>query len=225
VFGLFHNDLFMPQEDSVISKFTKCVCFAVLAVPALAGITTTVTPLTISNVYASQTFGTVTVTADDVLGTVRFIVTPVAVPALYGNLSNFGIQRFAFNYSHSAISAAPSTWTMALPDKWTSNTSNPNVASFGNFTVLESGTGATRKNPLDFTIRLPQHAEATAANFTVANGAGYSFAAHIAGYATDPGSHWVGSRPPASPVPVPGAVALGGLGLSILGAARRRMLG
>jgi MYXO-CTERM domain-containing protein len=211
----------------MLRRVVPCLCALLLVAPALATISTATVTLDYSSAYAHQAYGKVVVTADSTAGTVRFQVTPFNVQPLYGYTSGFGIEKFAFNYNTTLVTAAPSTWTVTNPSGWSSNRSNPTVATYGNFAMLDSGNSSNRKNPLDFTIKLPtsKRAQAIASSFITPNAAGYTFAAYVAGF-TGPrcsGNHWIFSKPPGSPVPVPAGAALGALGLGLSGLLRRRM--
>jgi len=177
-----------------------------------------------SNTFADGTpYGQVDIEANDIAGTVKFTVDAFDVQPLYGTLTNFGLQKFGFNFDN--VTSLPSAWTLALPGGWSQGTSS-NLDGFGNFEVKEAGTGQYRQDPLMFTITLPTAtvSEAIASNFAVLPGGNPSegsffFAAHVAGFGNNPGSHYIGGS---TVVPVPGAAALGALGLGIVGWVNRR---
>lgn len=201
---------------SLTARWASVIAGLSLAgLPAYGAMTFRAADLTISNTYSSRLFARVDIAADDALGTVRFTVTPFNVQPLYGNLQNFGIQSFGFNYDSGAVSALPADWTTNLPGDWTQSApaNGSNLSAFGRFAAVESGRGNSRQDPLQFTIRLPsgQWGQAVADHFVKPNSDGYMFAAHIAGYGNSPGSHWVAAQV----VPAPGAALLGALGLAL----------
>ena len=180
-----------------------------------------------SNTFADGTpYGQVDILADSVAGSVKFTVDAFNVQPLYGTLSNFGLQKFGFNFDN--VTSAPGTWTVALPTDWTQDT-NSNLDGFGNFEVKEAGDGSSRQDPLIFTITLPTASEAIATNFAVLGSGGaqgnFFFAAHVAGFGTTPGSHYIGGSGSTTVVPAPGAVALAAFGLGIVGWVNRRRAG
>lgn len=183
-----------------------------------AGITALSTDLTRSNTFSAYLYGRVDVLADDLLGSVRFTVTPFDVQPLYGTLDNFGIQRFGFNYDKSAVTSAPGEWGLLLPGGWSGDSDGGILSEFGFFDVIENGTGYSRRDPLVFTLTLPTASQAIATNFRVLNSDGYVFAAHVAGFDNGPGSHWV-----AAYVPAPESSLLGVIGCGIVAALRRRL--
>ena len=197
------------------------VALALLAWPAqsAAGITSSGSwMLNQSNTFADGVnYGYVDIVADSTAGagTVTFTVFAYNIPPLYGPLDNFGIQAFGFNSSLD-----PSAWSIDLPDGWTQGYGQ--LDGFGFFLVNEDGVGWSRQNPLEFTITLDDPSQAVVGNFVLWSsgnpGQGSAlFAAHIAGFETGPGSHFVGST---VAVPAPGAVLLAAMGLGLIGCGR-----
>ena len=176
-----------------------------------------------SNTFADGVnYGTVTITADDTTGLVEFVVEAFDVQPLYGTLNNFGIDRFGFNFQN--ITSTPDLWSTSLPTGWTQDDNGGNQDGFGHFDVTEAGPG-NRLVILSFDLTLPTAAEAIVDNFTVLSSGNPGegnvfFAAHVGGFGTDPGSHWMGGS---DVVPVPGAVVLAALGFGVVGFVRRRM--
>ncbi len=203
---------------------------AIVVVAALAGfhgvarasITSGAWFLNQSNTFADGTdYGTVSIVADDNSGLVEFSVDAFDVQPLYGTLNNFGIDKFAFNFEN--LSSPPEQWIVDLPTGWGLDENGGNADGFGSFMVTEAGPG-TRLVPLLFSLTLPDPSEAIVGNFTVLSGgqAGEGsvfFAAHVAGFGSDPGSHWVGGS---TPVPVPGTGVLCIAGLALAGWLNRR---
>ncbi len=177
-----------------------------------------------SNTFADGVdYGTVQIAADSDAGTVLFTVTAAAVPT-YGTLNKFGIQKFGFNYE--GITSSPRTWDISLPHHWSQDTSL-NLSGFGRFDLAELTSGANNRTPvLEFTITLPNPAEAVAGNFAVAScgnaGEGNTyFVAHVAGFGNGPGSHYIGGSEEVHPnVPEPSSALLLIPGLLVL--CRRR---
>jgi hypothetical protein len=161
--------------------------------------------------------------ADDSTGMVTFTVDANDIQPLYGTLDNFGIQKFGFNVTDTSILSSISS--MVLPTGWTFSILPSNSLSmFGVFEATTQGTGGTRQDPLEFALNFGDTSLAVASNFVAPSSNGYYFAAHVAGYANGPGSHWIASTGPNTQVPAPGAIALGVIGLVSLGFSRRRVL-
>jgi hypothetical protein len=203
---------------SMLTKFVLvlCVVLGLLAWPAQSSADITSSGswlLTESNTFADGVnYGVVDIVADSTAGTVTFTVTAFDVQPLYGPLDNFGIQAFGFN---SALD--PSGWSVALPDGWSQDSGN--LDGFGFFAVSEDGVGWNRQNPLVFTITLDDASQAVVGNFVLMStgtaGEGHAyFAAHVAGFGTGPGSHYIAA------VPAPGAVLLAAMGLGLIGCGR-----
>src|SRR3990167_3461282 len=76
-----------------------------------------------SNTFADGTnYGRVDIEADDVAGTVKFTVDAFDVQPLYGTLTNFGLQKFGFNFDN--VTSLPSAWALALPSGWSQVTNS-----------------------------------------------------------------------------------------------------
>jgi len=145
---------------------------------------------------------------------------------------NFGIQVFGFN-SVPILTAD----NLELPDGWAPNFGGGSLSEFGNLDVENSGTGASRQDPLIFHIVGigDDTIESYARGFNNQGEATSWFAAHVAGFNPVEGcgenmatcdSAWFGGGeglfPPGSVVPVPAAVWLFGSGLlGMVGVARR----
>jgi len=157
---------------------------------------------------------------------IRFDVTLLApLTSIAG--SNFGIQSFGFNTTQST--AAVLAAIAGLPGGW-SKSINTNQDGFGNFELVDSGTGSNRQNPT-LTFYISGIAGDVVADYAVlstgnAGQANTFFAAHVAGFLDqDPGpdelsSAFFGGSTPV--VPVPAAVWLLGSALGVLGVLRRR---
>lgn len=197
------------------------------AVVAHASMTSTSYMFNVSNTYPTvQDYGTVTIEADDSTGMVKFIVDAKDVQPLYGNLNNFGIQKFGFNVTDNSILSSISS--MTLPSGWSLKIQpNNSLSMFGVFEATTAGNGNSRQDPLEFALTLGDASKAVASNFAATSSNGFLFAAHVAGYQNGPGSHWIAAigGPISNPqVPAPGALALGIVGLFSLGLTKRRTL-
>lgn len=216
----------------MVRAFTLISILAVVcASPALAGITTATYDLMVSDHFSSQNFGTVGIVADDVAGTVTFTVTPEKIAA-YGQYAwDFGIDSFGWNFDSAAFTNSPSGWSVAGPTNWWNyfTSSQSQTSAFGHFDVAaDRGWWGGSQNPLSFTLTLPSSSafRAIVSNFADANEKDYVFAAHVVGYSGTrcSESQWVAARASdlrVVPIPVPGAIALGLLGLAGLRPFRR----
>jgi hypothetical protein len=180
-------------------------------------------------------YGKVTIVANSNpgVGTVEFRVDAFNVQPTYGTLNNFGIQSFGFNYQNLSSPLTASMVSGLDDPNWT--VASGNQDGFGFFEVTLSGDGDSRRNPLEFTITLPTASDAVLDNFTVLSeklnggvpGEGQVFfAAHVAGFANGPGSHYVGGwGEDPDYVPAPPAVILGLVGLGAVSFVKRRVSG
>ena len=140
-------------------------------------------PIDESNVLPDgQNYGTVTVTllpnycpgsydgVQIVVDANQLILTP---------LSNFGIQKFGFNYNGNQANL-----TVTGPTGWTINTGG-NISDFGVFMEEPTGGGKTRQDPLAIEVCNCCN-DLMEGDVIFKNSQGYTFAAHIADF-TYPG--------------------------------------
>lgn len=155
---------------------------------------------------------------------IRFDVT-VLSPLLSIAGSNFGIQSFGFNTTLSTATVLAAI--TGLPSGW-GKSANMNQDGFGNFELVDSGSGSNRQNPT-LTFYISGIAGDTPANYVAlssgtAGQGNQFFAAHVAGFLDqDPGAGELTSAyfGGSTVVPLPGAVWLFGAALAALGWVRR----
>jgi hypothetical protein len=208
-------------------KMETCIGLGFLiltATQSMAAVTVGSWYLNQSNVFTDGVnYAEVDIVANSLTGKVEFTVIPFDVYTSTGMF--YGIQNFGFNYQN--VTSAPNTWTLNLPLQWSQST-NMFIDGFGLFLVTENGLGISRKDPLEFSITLPNHAEAIASNFAapssiLGGGKEVFFAAHIAGFTMSgyvDTSHFVGGS---SPVPEPCTILISLIGLCIFGWLKRRL--
>ena len=157
---------------------------------------------------------------------IRFNVTLLS-PLTSIASSNFGIQSFGFNTNQTVATVLAAI--AGLPGGWSAGTGN-NQDGFGNFELVDSGTGSNRQNPT-LTFYVSGVAGDAVADYAVVSSgtAGQGnvfFAAHVAGFLDqDPGANELSSAyfgGSTQVVPVPAAAWLFGSGLAGLGWVRRR---
>lgn len=158
------------------------------------------------------------------LSAIRFDVTLLSpLTSIAG--ANFGIQSFGFNTTLSvpAVLAA----VTGLPSGW-SKGSNSNQDGFGNFELVDSGTGSNRQNPT-LTFYVSGIVGDVVGDYATTSTGGaqgtYYFAGHVAGFLDqDPGAGTVTSAyfGGNAVVPIPAAVWLFGSACGLLVIARRK---
>jgi hypothetical protein len=136
-------------------------------------------PIDESNVLPDgQSYGTVTVTllpgfCPGPYDGVQIVVD--ANQSLLTPLSNFGIQKFGFNYNGS-----PADLTVTGPTGWSINMGGT-MSEFGVFMEEPTGGGQTRHDPL--TVQVCNCCkDMMEGDVIVKNNLGYTFAAHIADF-------------------------------------------
>ena len=133
------------MRSRVFSIHVLAVCMAGAGVPtSRADLSTGSWYLNQSNTFADGVnYAKVTIDADSSLGTVKFTVDAFDVPS-YGTLSNFGIQKFGFNYDN--VTLPRSSWLVSLPAGWEQAGETNLGGGFGSFEVAETGTGRWTKD-------------------------------------------------------------------------------
>ena len=142
---------------------------------------TTVVPLTCTNstdgLSNGLRYATVTLTSQSTT-CVQITVQPNT--AILNPGSNFGIQKFGFNYNGTTTNL-----TVSIPAGWSCSIDPANMDGFGKFEVIDTGGGQSRQNPLVFTVCCKSGTLAEA-DLIEANASGKAFAAHIAGFTNTP---------------------------------------
>lgn len=107
-------------------------------------------------------------------------ITVEAIEDAFGSIgTNFGIQRFGFNY-YGDLQALTIKIQNDPDGAWTVGTYQ-NTSEFGVFIEDTSGTGKTRQNPLVLEI-CSSSGDLAIDDFTIPNDDGYVFVAHIADF-------------------------------------------
>ena len=152
--------------------------------------------------------------------------------AFFDEGSNFGLQSFYFNSTVDTtllLGSGPVNWSFS-EDYGT----NPigtvpgegfQASQFGRFNIKYAGTGNTREDPLEFTLRTTGD---SLMSYALNNSAGFAFAAHIADFDLanccnkTEDSGWFSTPATPSPIPVPAAFWLFGTALlGFIGVSRR----
>jgi hypothetical protein len=122
--------------------------------------------------------------------TVDALGVAISSPLVAG--PNFGVQTFALNVALTDNeSEITDRYDIELPTGWDYST-DANISEFGSFEFRTDGTGNTRQDPLEITIKPKAGADLTGYEFSDVNefiGANperYLFAAHIAGFTVAP---------------------------------------
>jgi len=104
--------------------------------------------------------------------------------------SNYGIQRFGFNYNGNPNDLQITVYEedgVTVDEQWSLKLSQ-NISEFGVFAEAVQGTGKHRHNPLIIEI-CNAGANLTEADVNVENALGYNFVAHIADFTFGTGSY------------------------------------
>jgi hypothetical protein len=158
--------------------------------PASAALTTL---LTFSNalpdeqyLYATVTISVGPLQSGSYFNSVNFDINPITIGehpnAILQEGSNFGLQKFGFNYNGigtvTLSNFDPAGWEQVAKG-------GSNFSEFGQFELRAKGTGSVRGDPLKFIATTTDHYSSAGAieqAFKSANSHGWSFAAHIAGF-------------------------------------------
>ncbi len=167
-------------------RILACVGVVVLAVLSTGSLSASLIqdliyandPAVMSGVPSGSIFGTVSVSATS-SNTVKFVLD--ANQSVLTPGTNFGIQKFGFEYDASltgeiTITGLPAGWTV-VEDK--------SMDGFGKFEIVNQGTGQTRTDPLSFSVTTSNSFGSGGdleQAFFKENELGFHFAAHIAGF-------------------------------------------
>ena len=168
--------------------------------------------------YAQVTISDSTTTVGDIDFSVELLASVFAVSG-----SNFGMQKFSFNFDPS-LSVDASNIIDIAPLFWTISEGSNAGGGFGKFGFQLSGNGSSRTELLNFSITgvVDDTINSYAMGSTLNPAAVEFFATHIAGFDAINGvtsAKFAGS----TVVPVPAAVWLFGSGLlGLIGIARRK---
>ena len=135
---------------------------------------------------------TIEITVDpfDSLQIVDSQLNPISSPLVAG--PNFGLQVFGMDIALSEDeSEITDRYDIDLPTGWSIST-DQNISEFGSFDFKFSGTGSTRKDPLEIVISPKAGEDLTGYEFNDVqefielNPDSYYFVAHIADFTVDP---------------------------------------
>ena len=202
-----------------------CVCAAsVFATPVNAALISYSLDLS-NDLPDGDSYVQVTISdSETVAGDIDFEVEVIA-EAFPEAGSNFGIQSFYFN-ADDGISISSDN-ILLESSGWSIRTDANAGGGFGKFDFSLSGRGNSRTEVLSFSISGVD--DDSIMSYAIGSGltpsSGEFFAAHVAGFSSDPygvsSAKFAGSAPVA-PVPVPAALMLFGSALVSLGLRRRR---
>jgi len=151
--------------------------------------------------------------SDGLDGAVDFLVEINPALDVKGK-SGKGIQAFSFNFGELGVTAD----NLVLPEGWSVKNGGGHHSNFGSFDIQIHGTGNTRQNPLQFSIKgINGDSAEDYVSFLSSGGRQDSlFAAHVPGlHVTGSGGAHFGTD--VAPVPLPAAAWLMLSALTLLG--------
>jgi hypothetical protein len=149
----------------------------------------------------------------DYAGDIEFSIE-VLTDAYPGELSNFGMQTFYFNFNESLSVAAVNIVDTA--PSWSITTNKNAGGGFGEFDFKVAGNGDNRTDVLTFRVAGVTDDTINSYATSATEGSEY-FAAHIADYDASVTGNTGGKFGGSSVVPIPAAVWLFASGLGLLG--------